>query len=138
MYSTSKFCQPSGLDVAFRGKDWCTTDEVNQPDPISLREPGYTSYCHPPFTCDSLAKYCNKDIKPLKVQVYSPLTLHAVAIFLMNAYVPRVINLYRVLAVIYLRDLILFLDFLFFLLIFLSRNHNITSLCGLMDKASAS
>ena len=78
---------------------------------LSLGESGYTSYCHPPFTCDSLAKHCNKDMKPLKVQMYSPLTLHAVTIFLLNVYVSRVTLLYRVRTAIYLRDLILFLYF---------------------------
>ena len=78
---------------------------------LSLHETGYESYCHPRFTCHSLAQYCTKDKKPPKVQVYSPLTLHAVTIFLLNVYVPRVTHLYPALTHVYFHDLILFPSF---------------------------
>ena len=46
-----------------------------------------------------------------QVQVYSPLTLHAVTIFLLNVYVPRVTHLYPALTHVYFHDLILFPSF---------------------------
>ena len=74
----------------------------------ALHVPGYKSYCHSQFTCHSQAEYCTKDKKPLKVQVYSPITLHAVIILLLNVYVPRVTHFHPALTVVYFHNLILF------------------------------